>query len=207
MEQPQENNARIATFLPMKPGQSGKVSGRIMPDGSCKYTAILDQEVIFPDPYMELIHTIMNLRESDELTIYLCSNGGWVETGIDLIHAIQNSKGQIITDAIGMCASIAAVTWCCGKVRKISPMATLMFHMPSGGYFGKALDVKDETVGLCDYFSMLLTDITQGILTPEDIDNVVNHRKDVYLDGATVNDRLAALDTIRGDKNTQEVRI
>lgn len=196
MDQPQENNARIATFIPLQPGQSGKISGRTLDDGSCKYTVILDQEVIMPDPYLELVHTIMNLREMDELTIYLCSNGGWVESGINIIHAIQNSKGQIITHAIGMCASIAAVIWSCGKVRKISPMATLMYHMPSGGYFGKSLDVKDETTSLCVYFSELLTKITKGILTEEDIENIIDHRKDVYLDGVTVNERLSAMNTV-----------
>lgn len=207
MEQPQENNPRIATFLPLKPGQSGKICGKTMEDGSCKYTVFLDQEVIMPDPYLELVHTIMNLRETDEMTIYLCSNGGWVETGIDIIHAIQNSKGQIITHAIGMCASIAAVIWCCGKVRKISPMATLMFHMPSGGYFGKSMDVKDQTTGLCRYFTELLTRITRGILTVEDIENVVNHRKDVYLNGVTVNERLAAMEDAPTEKQrVMEVR-
>lgn len=207
MEQSQENNARIATFLPLKPGQSGKICGKTMEDGSCKYTVFLDQEVIMPDPYLELVHTIMNLRETDEMTIYLCSNGGWVETGIDIMHAIQNSKGQIITDAIGMCASIAAVIWCGGKVRRISPMATLMFHMPSGGYFGKSMDVKDQTTGLCNYFTGLLTRITRGILTVEDIENVVNHRKDVYLSGVIVNERLAAMEDTPSEKQrVMEVR-
>ena len=86
-------------------------------------------------------------------------------------------------------------------------MATLMFHMPSGGYFGKSMDVKDQTTGLCRYFTELLTRITRGILTVEDIENIVNHRKDVYLNGATVNERLAAMEDAPTEKQrTMEVR-
>lgn len=190
---PQDSEARTATFLPLTPGKSGKVFGHTKSDGACDWAVILDDTVIFPDPYLELVHTIMNMRESDTLTIYLCTNGGWVESGIDLIHAIQNSKGTVVTHAIGMCASIGAVIWCCGKIRKISPLATLMFHMPSGGYFGKSLDVRDETNYLCDYFYKLLHQITAGILTEENLVDITQHRKDVYVDGITVNDRLKNL--------------
>lgn len=187
-------NAKIATFLPLRPGQSGYVSGKMKEDGSCDYTVLLDEEVIFPDPYLEVVHTIRNLREVDTLTILLCTNGGWVETGVDIIHAIANTKGTVITHAIGMCASIGAVIWCCGKIRKISPLATLMFHMPSGGYFGKSLDVRDETTQLCEYFRNLLQQISKGILTEQDIEMVVGQRKDVFLSGTTVQQRLAAIE-------------
>ena len=86
-------------------------------------------------------------------------------------------------------------------------MASMMLHLPSGGYFGKSMDVKDQTTGLCNYFTGLLTRITRGILTMEDIENVVNHRKDVYLSGVTVNERLAAMEYTPSEKQkVMEVR-
>ena len=204
-EQERTTKTRVGTFLQMQPSMSGFVSGYTAEDGSCHYSVIFGKTVIYPDVYLEMIHTIRNMRECDTMTILLCTNGGWVETGINIIHAIQQSRGTVITDAIGMCASIGAVIWSCGHIRKISPLGTLMFHMPSGGYFGKCADIASETAEIGVYFKDLLSKITQGILTPENISDIVDHRKDVYLPGPVVQARLKALEAKTAVAPTKEV--
>ena len=199
-EQKQKPNVKIT--LPNTPtGTTGKITTVQREDGGCDFVTILDDEVIFPDPYMEMIYLMNRMTEKDTLTILISSNGGWVETGVDIIHTIQHCRGKVITHALAMCASIAAVIWCCGHERKIEPTATLMFHMPSGGYFGKTMDVADESSSMVNYFRALLASITHGILTQEDITKVVDQRMDVFIPGDVVINRLNALRTKQEDQH------
>ena len=187
-----EKPTRIATFLPMEAGTSGSVDIWETENGTRNYSVMLDTEVIHPDQYLQLIHALYNMRNGDKMTIIINSNGGWVETGIDIVTAMANTRGHVETIALGMCASIAAVIWSCGHTRKVSPLATIMYHMPSGGYFGKSLDIQAETEGLNDYFKRLLADITKGLLTSEDIINIVDNRMDIYISGPVMEERMRA---------------
>ena len=56
-----------------------------------------------------------------------------------------------------------------------------MFHMPSGGNFGKTADIEEETHPIQEYFSYLLAKITKGILTKEQIQRIVVNRRDTYI--------------------------
>lgn len=199
-EQKQNPNIK-STLLMTQPGTTGAITAQQDQNGSMQFTTILDLEVVHPDLYMEMIHVIDNLRENDTFDILINSNGGWVETGIGIIHAIRNTKGTVVGNAIGMCASIAAVIWSCCQVRKISPFGTLMFHMPSGGYFGKTMDIADEASEMVTYFGDLLREITPGILTEEDIVEIVHRRKDLFLPAKTVQERLNLIARSKSNEN------
>lgn len=197
----QGDPSKMTTFLPLEAGISGSIDMWESEQGDRHYSAVIDTEVIHPDQYLQLIHTIYNMRNYDTMTLVINSNGGWVETGIDIVHAMTHTRGRVKTIALGMCASIAAVIWSCGHVREVSPLATIMYHMPSGGYFGKSLDIENETVGLNNYFKNLLLNITEGILTPEDIENIVTNRMDIYIPGPTMQMRLDCLKENRRDNH------
>ena len=167
MEPPTEAVAEqkpVCTFMQLPPGHTGHITVTPKENDAFLYSCVLDTEVKNSDAYLEIIDCIYNLRPVDTIEIFLNSNGGWVETGIDIINAIRNTRGNVRTIALGMCASIAAVIWSCGKERLVSPMATIMYHMPSGGYFGKTLDIETDARGLNSYFAKLLETITVGIL-------------------------------------------
>ena len=170
----------IANFPEKVPGGRGYLEC-VEENKHLHVTCVIDDFVDATDNYLELQHLLFNAKEDDVFDIIIYSYGGWVESGIELIHAFANTKGKVTTTVYGMCASIAAVIWCCGHVRRIAPSGVVMFHMPSGRNFGKTADIEEETHQIQEYFSYLLAKITKGILTKEQIQRIVVNRRDTYI--------------------------
>lgn len=190
-EQSQPTNPNIISFVKKGPDSPGFICVNDKEDGSGKYfICVIDTYVESPDNFFELIQLLYTASENDTIHIKIYTYGGWVETGLNIIQAIFNSRAHVITDAIGICASIGAVIWCCGKERRISKSASLMFHMPSGFAFGKSQDIAEENAIIVTWFKDLLRRITIGILDDNDIDEVVNKRKDLFVLGEVVNERI-----------------
>ena len=186
-------NPNIVTFVKRGPDAAGFICVTDKGGNSGKiYTCIIDTYVESPVDFFELIQLLYTATANDTIHIKIYTYGGWVETGMNIVQAIYNSKARVITEAIGICASIGAVIWCCGKERIITDSASLMFHMPSGFAFGKSQDIAEENTQISEWFKELLTRITVGILDDTDIDRVVNKRQDLFVLGETINKRISA---------------
>lgn len=169
-------------------------TGAIIERGSshrvfCNIGEVIDSTTL----YIQLIKWLNDATEEDSIVINIYSPGGMVDIGINIIHAMANTKAKTTTIAFGVAASIAAVIWACGQDRRIADTGVVMFHMPSAGIAGKTSDVAEECTHIQKYFTDLLTHITRGLLTPEEIDTLVTRRADLYLTSATLDDRLRTL--------------
>ena len=164
-------------------GVSGTVSSTSLENGTL-YSCYIDDFVASPDNYAELIHILYNAEEGDEIEILINSYGGWVETGIAILTALKYTNAKVTSVAYGICASIAAIIWAACPNRLISKNATIMFHMPSGMFGGKARDTEEETHNMQAYFTEVLKKINKdGLLSEEEITEIVENRRDFYLPG------------------------
>jgi hypothetical protein len=68
-----------------------------------------------------------------------------------------------------------------------------MFHMPSGGSFGKCADNEERNRHVQEYFRWFMGTVAKGILSDEEFDKVVTRRNDIFLDAETVQQRLDVL--------------
>jgi len=166
-----------------------------MASGGMRYIAPIVEPIFEIDDYCQLLHVLSSATEKDEVVIKLASPGGSIEIGIMICNAIFNSKAQVLTQVTGIAASIAAVIWCCGKKRSISPTATLMFHMPSGFAGGKTADMEEQAGFFQNYFKDLLKKITANILTEEEYIDMVNGRRDIFISYADLKARLVGKDS------------
>jgi len=196
--QPQETKQvpekSISTVLRPKFGMSGSVLASKGPNGENYYVSVLDQEVTAPGQYIQLLDTLYHAKKGDVVHIKIYSFGGWVSTGISLLQAIYNTQAHVITTGMSIVASIAAVIWLCGHERRMMPGSALMIHMPSGGQFGKTLDIEDETHQLNEFFGAFLRDIGKGIITDEEFTKIIDNREDTFIPGDIVVKRLKALE-------------
>jgi ATP-dependent Clp protease, protease subunit len=84
-------------------------------------------------------------QQSDKpINIYLNTNGGSVIDGLQIIDTTKFITAPISTTCLGMAASMGAVILSCGENGKrfALPHSRVMIHQASGGYHGKAEDVK-----------------------------------------------------------------
>lgn len=184
----------ISTIQRMPPTKAGNITMVVDPDTSKRvFFCNIFSAILTIDPYMELIETLINATEQDVIILNITSPGGNVDVGIQIIHHISNTKAKVVGIGIGLVASIAAVIWSTCHVRKVTPNAILMYHMPSGVNWGKTADIAEQTQNIQLYFKNLLCMMTRGILNDEDLENIVINRKDIYLPAEIVNARLRTI--------------
>ncbi len=95
-----------------------------------------------------LTRQLRHLQRKDpaaEITIYINSPGGEVESGLALYDVMQGLSCPIRTVCLGTAASMAAVIFAAGGQRDILPHGKVMIHDPllSDGVGGSALRVQD----------------------------------------------------------------
>ena len=93
-------------------------------------------EKVDPVSMDSLIKQILFLNEKDpekEITIYINSPGGEVQSGLAAYDLLCMTKAPVTTVCIGEAASMAAILFLAGKRRIMLPSSTIMIHDPSPG--------------------------------------------------------------------------
>ena len=183
----------VSTVVKTKFGMSGSILATKDEEGHNHYVTILDAEVGGPSQFVQLVDLLYHAKEGDVVTIRIYSFGGWVETGLNICQAISATRAKVITVGMSIVASIAAVIWMAGHERKMLPGSVLMVHMPSGGQFGKTMDIEEECRQLNEFFADFLHRIGKGIITDEEFERIITKREDTFIPAEKINKRLAAM--------------
>ena len=79
-----------------------------------------------------------------EIQMYINSPGGVVTSGLAIYDTMQYIKSPVITLCLGMAASMGSFLLMAGEKgsRIALPNSRIMVHQPSGGYSGKAQDIR-----------------------------------------------------------------
>ena len=90
---------------------------------------------------MQLIH-LDRKRPGEEITFYISSPGGEINSGLALYDTIMMLKSPVRTVCLGMAASMGSVLFLAGEKREMLPHSEIMIHDPrqyGGG--GTATDI------------------------------------------------------------------
>ena len=79
-----------------------------------------------------------------EIQMYINSPGGVVSSGLAIYDTMQYIRSPVITLCLGMAASMGSFLLMAGEKgsRVALPNSRIMLHQPSGGYSGKAQDIR-----------------------------------------------------------------
>lgn len=85
-----------------------------------------------------------------EITMYINSPGGEVDSGLALYDVMQGVSCPVRTVCLGTAASMAALLFASGSRREILPHGRVMIHDPliPGGVGGSALHIQDISLNL-----------------------------------------------------------
>ena len=134
------------------------------------YSRLLKERIIFladevNDTTASLVIAQLLFLESEDpskdISLYINSPGGEVQSGLALYDVMQAVTCTIRTVCLGMAASMAALLFIAGDEREILPHSRVMIHDPliSGGAGGSALSVKARADDL-----MRIRDITASVI-------------------------------------------
>lgn len=94
--------------------------------------------------YFELIKTLYGMPRNGKVTFLLGGNGGDVDTGTQICHAMQNCPSGVDVVVHSDCYSMHSLIALAGKSLSMQPCTMLMFHNYSTGYVGKGNDIMIE---------------------------------------------------------------
>ena len=117
---------------------------------------------ISPETVYELTRQLRFLQREDpaaEITMYINSPGGEVNSGLALYDAMQAVSCPIRTVCMGSAASMGAVIFAAGDMREIFPHGRVMIHDPliRGGVGGSALQLQSVSKDLLKTREVLCT--------------------------------------------------
>jgi ATP-dependent protease ClpP protease subunit len=159
------------------------------------YHFYIIDEIGDPLQYLDLINILKTAEEHDTIFIYLNTPGGSLQTSIQIIGAIRQCAGTVVTCLEGEVCSAGTLIFLVGDRHIVNANCTFMIHNYSQWIGGKGNEVALRVKYSEQYFSKLANDMYAGFLTPDEI-KLVMEGKDFWMDSDEVTTRLVARNEI-----------
>lgn len=142
-----------------------------------------------PESYWKIFQLLDKAKSTDTVTFFLNNYGGRVDTGVQFISKLKNTKAvtKTIVEAPGY--SMGAIFPFLTDSFEMRPHTFLMFHDASGFRGGKLNEMELNIVNFNKMFKGILKTHCSSVLTSKDITSICNGR-DLYLTDVEVAERL-----------------
>ena len=175
---------------------------------STHYHFYLNEGVVEPNQYMNMIHTIRTATQNDLVTIHLNTPGGDLATGVQLINAMQSSEATIQTSLEGCAFSLGTVIFLAGDRMIANSNCLMMFHNFSGGMFGKGNEMASELSATIKWFQSFAKRYYIPFLTEAEFDRICRG-EDMWFNDEEIMERLIRVQehlTREANNQQREVR-
>lgn len=142
-----------------------------------------------PEKYLDLVQTLKTVEEHDTVFIYINSVGGSLYTTIQIINAIQNCNGTVVTCLEGEACSAATIIFLAGHKHIINPFGAFMVHKYSHGVEGKGSDVLQQVKFTERYYDQIAYTLYADLMTKDEISQMLEG-KDFWFSSDEVLERL-----------------
>ena len=128
----------------------------------------IDEDFDVSSAYRRHFDILRKAREGDEIILYISSYGGYLDTAVQFIYALLDTKAAT-TSVIYVAASAATlVAFACDKV-VVKPISTIMLHNFSVAQQGKGAELRAKTDFDDRIFAAMCTMLYKGIVTDAEI--------------------------------------
>jgi|32_taG_2_1085360.scaffolds.fasta_scaffold05748_2 ATP-dependent protease ClpP protease subunit len=152
----------------------------------------LHGEIGCSSEYVDLLDCLYSATSGDVIYIHLNTPGGRLNTAVEIIHAIVQSEGTVVTCADGLAASAGSLIFFCGSSFVVGEFSEVMLHDGSSGELGKINENLKSAMFTSARLSAIYHSVYGKYFTPEEVDKVLNG-EDLYLTAFEVEERIAAV--------------
>lgn len=156
------------------------------------YTYYIYGEIGPADMYVDLIDVLDNMTQNDVLNLHITTPGGYLDTAISIIHAMQRCQGTIKGYADGQVASAGTIIMLMCDEWIVSPYSYFMSHDASSGSIGKFSEQRAYIEHASKQIKTIYGDIYFPFFNMDEIDDILKG-VDVYLDSEEMVERLKAV--------------
>lgn len=134
-----------------------------------QYRFYISTEIGEPERYHQMCQILRSVGERDTVFIHLNSPGGQLDSTVQIISAMKESKGDVITIADGVVASAATLLFLAGDGFIVNPHSLFMIHTFSGGAQGKGHEMEAQILSDVRWFNNVAVDFYEEFLTKSEI--------------------------------------
>lgn len=148
---------------------------------STDYDILLDEVLSGPSEMRFAVQSLMKAKPEDSITVHISSPGGCLNSGQTFLHAMTQCAAPVHMNASGQICSMAALILSAADSFTIDPFASVMFHSVSFSTGGAATDVVSYSVFSKERAESLMSFYTVGILSAEELHDIYEHKKEIWL--------------------------
>lgn len=166
-------------------------------EGNTRYNVYLDRAIDRPVEYRNLTEFLLQAKETDKFRLLLNGPGGHMDSCIQLIHSLANTKATTEAHLLGEVNSAHSNIFMACDTHVVYPYSMIMVHTFSGGFGGKGHDSTRASIAYNEITANLYQDLYEGFLSAEEIEKVLLGNQDLYFHGQDIADRLGRVYDIR----------
>lgn len=142
-----------------------------------------------PHSYIEMIHQIQTAGPDSIIWIHLNTGGGVLDTGIQLINAMQSSEAHIVASVEGYVASLGTMIFLAADEFVVHDNCIMMFHNYTGGVFGKGHEQIAALEATTKWTESLLRRLYYPFMSEDEITRLLKG-EDLYFDSDDIRKRI-----------------
>jgi ATP-dependent protease ClpP protease subunit len=154
----------------------------------------ISDEIGEPGNYTDMIHRILVAGSHDVIFIHLNTPGGRLDTGVQIVNAMQNSQAKIITVLEGMAFSLGTLIFLAGDEMVVNDHCMMMFHNFRGGILGKGNEIVSQLEATIRWFSALAKKVYIPFLNEEEFERIIRG-EDLWMHSPEIRKRLNVMIT------------
>lgn len=153
------------------------------------YEFYLSGTVQGPEEYIDWFDTIRHALPEDHIKIYINSHGGSLDTTLQFLRVLGETRATVTTSVEGTCMSAATMIFLHGHQHEVTPHSMFMFHNYSGGTFGKGGEMYGQLQFERAWSENFLREVYKNFLVEDEIQAIL-HNKDLWMTSEEVVARL-----------------
>lgn len=153
------------------------------------YEFYLSGPIEGPEDYVEWFDTIRHASQDDHVKIYINSSGGNLDTTLQFLRVLGETRAPVTTSVEGACMSAATMIFLHGLYHEVTPHSLFMFHNYSAGTFGKGGEMYDQLQFERAWSEKFMREVYNGFLHEDEIQSMLNN-KDIWMTSEEVVQRL-----------------
>jgi len=130
--------------------------------------------------YVDLLDCLYTAGEGDIVYLHLNTQGGQLDTAVEIIGAIAQTSGTVVTCADGLVASAGSLLFFSGHSFLVGEFCQVMLHDGSSGEWGKINENLKSAKHLSDRLRRIYHSVYGRFFSEEEVDQVLNG-SDLYL--------------------------
>lgn len=165
----------------------------------------LSESIGDPAEYIDMVHRIANAGPSDVVFIHLNTNGGQLDTGVQIINAMQNTRAHVITILEGLAYSLGTLIFLSGDEMVVNDHCMMMFHNFNGGVAGKGNEITLELEATNKWFATLAKQIYIPFLSEDELHRL-SRGEDFWMQSPEIRRRLNHMVKVRSEPPKPKTR-